>query len=97
MTLEEILPIDKESDPLLGRYVPSPAYAALIWCEPTERDDTGSVAIPLATAAVPSEFAPSENCTLPVAAAGEMEAVSETGWPEVNGPPGAVSVRVVEL
>ena len=42
-------------------------------------------AIPPLNATVPSEAAPSRNCTLPVAAAGETTALNVTAVPESEG------------
>jgi hypothetical protein len=44
-----------------------------------------SVALPPLSVAVPRELAPSKNCTVPVAAAGDTFAVSVTLCPKVDG------------
>jgi len=56
----------------------------MLWV-PTESAAVVSVAVPPLTAAVPSELAPSKNCTVPVAAAGETVAVNVTACPDVDG------------
>jgi hypothetical protein len=44
----------------------SPEYAAVMLCDPTVSDDVLKVAVPPLNVAVPSEFAPSLNVTVPV-------------------------------
>src|SRR5262245_3066066 len=52
---------------------------------PTDSAAVESVAVPPLSSAVPRELAPSKNCTLPVAAAGDTVAVNVTGCPDVDG------------
>jgi hypothetical protein len=52
---------------------------------PAESADVESDAVPPVSVAVPRELAPSKNCTLPVAAAGETVAVNVTDCPDVDG------------
>ena len=62
-------------------------------CAPTVSVETGLVATPAATVDVPSEVAPSKNCTVP-AAAGATVAVNVTAVPTCCGLAG-VGTRVV--
>jgi len=54
-------------------------------CGPTDSVEVDSAALPPLRVAVPSEVAPSKNCTVPVAAAGDTFAVSVTLCPNVDG------------
>ena len=52
-------------------------------CEPTGRSDHDRVAAPSSTiCGGPIGFRPSQNCTVPVAAAGSTTAESITVWPQ---------------
>ena len=52
---------------------------------PAESADVESDAVPPVSVAVPRELAPSKNCTVPVAAAGDTVAVKVTDCPDVDG------------
>ena len=56
----------------------------MLWL-PTESAAVDSDAVPPLTGAVPREVAPSKNCTVPVAAAGDTVAVNVTVCPDVDG------------
>ena len=56
----------------------------MLWL-PTASAAVDSDAVPPLTAAVPSEMAPSKNCTVPVAAACDTVAVSVMACPNVDG------------
>ena len=62
----------REGDVLPVKFA-SPLYLALMECAPTVRADVVSDALPPFKAAVPREFAPSKNCTVPVAAEGDTD------------------------
>ena len=62
---------------------------------PAASADVESDAAPLLTGTVPSEVAPSRNCTVPVAVDGETAALNVTDWPTVAGLGDAASVLVV--
>ena len=62
---------------------------------PIESTDVESDAVPPLTVPVPSEVAPSKNCTVPVDAAGDTVAVNVTACPNVDGLGTDVSVVVV--
>ena len=54
-------------------------------CDPVDKLDVVSVAVPWLTVAVPSKAAPSKNCITPVAFAGITEAVKVTERPGLDG------------
>ena len=54
-----------------------------------------SDALPPLNATVPREAPPSKNCTAPVAAEGETDAVNVTDWPNVEVGNDDVTVVVV--
>ena len=56
----------------------------MLWL-PTESAAVENNAVPPLTGAVPRELAPSKNCTVPVAAAGDTVAVNVTDCPDVDG------------
>ena len=66
----------------------------MLWL-PTESDAVTNNAVPPLTGTVPKELPPSENCTLPVAAAGDTVAVKVTACPNVDGFCDDVSAVVV--
>ena len=63
----------------------SPRYVADIAWLPTVSAVVLSDAVPPLTVAVPITVAPSRNCTLPVAVAGDTVAVTVTGVPKTDG------------
>jgi putative methionine-R-sulfoxide reductase with GAF domain len=63
-------------------------------CTPDAKVESASAADPLATGAVPRDAAPSRNCTVPVAAAGDTVAVNVTDCPAVDGFTEEVSVTL---
>src|ERR1051326_1458248 len=67
---------------VLAMYPPSPPNAAVMECVPTASSGTLSCAAPALIVAVPSEVAPSKNCTVPVAPAGVTVAVNCTARSE---------------
>src|SRR5262249_36756820 len=76
----------------------SPAYTAVVECEPTARLDVVNVAIPPGPMLpVPSAKAPSMNVTSPVGDAAPEVTVAEkvTDWPKAVGFTEAASVVVV--
>jgi hypothetical protein len=70
---------------VLAELFASPLYAAVTECVPTASEETAKVAAPPLTVLVPSTAAPSRNCTLPVAVAGDNFAVNVTLCPKVDG------------
>ena len=68
----------------------------MLWL-PTESAAVESDAVPPLTAAVPSELAPSKNCTVPVDPAGETVAVNVTACPDVDEFSDDVSAVVVPI
>jgi len=66
----------------------------MLWL-PTDSAAVESVAVPPLSVAVPREVAPSKNCTLPVAAAGDTVAVKVTDCPDVDGFPEDTTAVVV--
>ena len=68
-----------------GLQLSSPLYTAVIEWLPTESVVLVNDALPPLTGTVPSNAAPSRNCTLPVAAAGKRVAVNTTDCPAVAG------------
>jgi len=68
----------------------------MLWLS-TESADVDSDAVPPLTVAVPSELAPSKNCTFPVDPAGDTVAVKVTDCPDVDGFSDDVSDVVVPI
>jgi hypothetical protein len=56
----------------------------MLWL-PTGSAAVENNAVPPLTGAMPIELAPSKNCTVPVAAAGDTVAVNVTDCPDVDG------------
>ena len=73
----------------------SPAYTAVMECGPAESPDVGNVAVPLVRVPVPKVFAPSLKVTVPVAFAGNTDAVRVMLCPNVEGLADEVSPVVV--
>lgn len=70
--------------------------AAVSWCGPAIKDEMDPEAMPLLTVTrLPRLVAPSLNCTVPVAVAGVIVAVSVTGAPCATGETGDVASTVV--
>jgi hypothetical protein len=83
---------------VLGEFVASPEYTAVSEWFPGASAEVESVAAPLLTETEPSEVAPSRNCTVPMALAGETAAAKVTDWPTVAGLGDAAKVAdVVDL
>ena len=66
---------------VLAAYPAAPPYEAVTEWLPTARFETASAADPPCSATVPIAVAPSRNCTLPVACAGDTVAVNVTVCP----------------
>jgi hypothetical protein len=81
--------------PELEAKVLSPLYTATKSWLPTASADVGIEATPFTTLPVPNGFAPSRNCTEPVALGGDTVAVSVTVCPKVEG--FGAEVRLVEV
>jgi hypothetical protein len=79
---------------VLGKFAASPEYTAVSEWLPADNADVESDAAPLVTGTVPSEVAPSRNCTAPVAVAGETPAINVTAWLTVAGLGEAANVAV---
>ena len=54
-------------------------------CGPTDSAEVDRVALPPLSGTLPSEVAPSKNCTVPVAARGDTVAVNVTFCPDADG------------
>src|ERR1035438_6972640 len=80
-----------EEEPL---YLVSPEYTAVSEWLPTASAVGVTLAVPFATVAVAPRVAPSKNCTVPEASAGNRLAVSVTGCPATAGLGDADSVTV---
>ena len=57
----------------------------MIECDPGDRLEVETLALPPLSVALPSDVLPSKNCTVPVADDGETVAVNVTFWPYVDG------------
>jgi hypothetical protein len=78
--------------------VASPGYDAVIWLEPTAREDVVSVATLPDVVPVPIGFPSAENVTVsPSGTAGVVVAVNVTGWPTADGLGEDESVVVVVI
>jgi len=73
----------------------SPAYTAVMEWDAVESPAVGNVAVPLARVAVPRVLAPSLKVTVPVAFAGNTDAVRVMLCPNVEGLADEVSPVVV--
>ena len=75
--------------------MPSPLYAACIEWLPALKAGKVRLARPFTIGALPTAVEPSENCTVPVEAAGATAAVNVTGCPNTVVPDRELSVMVV--
>ena len=57
----------------------------MIECDPGDRLEVETLALPPLSVAVPSDVVPSKTCTVPVADDGDTLAVNITFWPDVDG------------
>lgn len=73
------------TDDVLPPWLASPLYTAVIEWLPTESVDVDNDAVPALSVTVPMGLAPSRNCTVPVAPAGDTVAVNVTLSPKVEG------------
>ena len=68
-----------DNEPVAGKKIPSPLYAAVMVCGPVVSVETVMLGVGFVIVTVPSTVPPSENWTVPVALGEESEAVKVIG------------------